>query len=493
VNSADVDGGRLSALWRASDTLSLKLSAQLQDTHADGAADSFNRAGSGDLEQRYILPGHGSFDRKMRAYSATLTSQAGDVDLTAISGYSRNTLAQTGDASAGFGSATEEVFGVEGTIVHNTYETSKFTQEVRLSTALSSRVEWLLGAFYTHEKTFASQVMLPVDVVTLAPAGSWLNARFPSTYAEYAAFTDFTFQLTDRLDVQVGGRQGSNRQTYEELDVGPLVGGELSVPRGKSTDSSFTYLVTPRFKVSPNLMVYARFASGYRGGGPNSACALFPVLPCNFAPDETTNYEIGVKGSVPDRAFSFDASLYTIDWKDIQLQLQHPSNGFVYFANGTRARSRGVELSTDWRPARGMTISAWVAWNEAELTETLPLGGPVGSVGDRLPYSSPFSGSASVDQELALGATLTASFGGSISYVDERQSDFVASGGTRDTFASYTKLDLHAGVGSGSWTASLFVNNVTDRRGELSSNAAAPGAVVYIQPRTIGVSIAKNF
>src|SRR5207244_2211150 len=55
ANQVDVKGGRLSALWRPSDTVSLKLSAMLQNTDGRGTAavdaNGFLQPVLGDLQQ----------------------------------------------------------------------------------------------------------------------------------------------------------------------------------------------------------------------------------------------------------------------------------------------------------------------------------------------------------------------------------------------------------------------------------------------------------
>src|SRR5207247_5388319 len=116
-----------------------------------------------------------------------------------------------------------------------------------------------------------------------------------------------------------------------------------------------------------DLIVYARFASGYRPGGPNPTCTLLG-FPCQYAPDKTSNYELGIKGNTAGHAFSFDASLYYIDWKNIQLNLLDPVSNFAYYANASRAKSQGVELWIESRPLTGLNIAAWIAWNDAVLT-----------------------------------------------------------------------------------------------------------------------------
>lgn len=493
VNTTDVDGGRLSALWQPSDDLSLKLSALIQKTHSDGAPDTF--AGFADLTQGYSIPAHGAFDRKMQAYLASLTAKLGPAELTAISGYSSNDLEQFGDATASFGELSQDTFGFPYTDVFNFYKTNKFTQEVRFAMPLAPRIDWLMGAFYTHEKTAARQIIQAVeDRDTLVPAGLWIDGLFPSSLAEYAAFTDFTFKFTERFDLQVGGRESHNRQSYDELDTGAFVGGELLIPQIVTRDNSFTYLMTPRFRISTDLMVYARLASGYRAGGPNS-CTVVPAIPCHFDPDETLNYEIGLKGATPNHLLSFDASVYYIDWKDIQIQVQDPATFFVYFVNAGSAKSQGAEISADLRPLPGMTLSAWVAWNDAELTEGLPSTGLAsGRTGDRLPYSSPFSANLSLDQEFPLGERLSGFAGASVSYVGDRKGDFPASALlTRPAFPEYVKVDLRLGLTSGPWNANVFVNNLADRRGVLFANPNTSFAISNIQPRTIGVALSRSF
>lgn len=261
-----------------------------------------------------------------------------------------------------------------------------------------------------------------------------------------------------------------------------------------NTDASaFTYLVTPRFRVSPDLMVYARLASGYRVGGPN----INPggVVPTQYRPDETRNYELGVKASFLDRRLSLDVSLYHIDWKDIQLSLVQ--SGFNFTTNGSRARSRGLELSMQYQPLSGLTVAGWTVWNEAELTEPLPAGSagtPVGVTGERLPITAKFSSNLSVDQEFSLTGTLQGFVGGSFSHVGDRVGPF-RSVAVREAFPSYSQVDVRAGVRHDAWTASVFGTNLGDERGKLYGGLGAnpPTGYTYIQPRTYGLSLTKLF
>jgi outer membrane receptor protein involved in Fe transport len=184
--------------------------------------------------------------------------------------------------------------------------------------------------------------------------------------------------------------------------------------------------------------------------------------------------------------------VYYIDWKDIQLYVV---NGFGYNTNAGSARSRGVELSFEAKPATGLTIASWLTWNSAELSEDFPAGSSLyGASGDRLPYSSRFSSNLSVEQQFPVG-TMTGMVGGSLSYVGGRLGGFSgAADAARQRFAGYARTDLQAALMSGPWTATLFANNVFDRRGVLEGGLDffPSSAFIYIQPRTVGISVARS-
>jgi len=426
--------------------------------------------------------------------------------LTSISGYNINTLDDSTDESAFFSSTVQSLFGVPGALYIEHFKTTKFSEELRLATPLGARIDWILGLFYDHENTPpAPGRTLAVNPTTGTSFGEFSDFIIPSHYSERAVFTDLTFRVTDRVDVQVGGRESENRQLGGLTVTGPYVPlffGQPSpflYPDIRVKESAFTYLVTPRFKISPDLMLYARLASGYRPGGPNlgaNTSAQSSGL-STYKRDTTLNYEIGFKGDLLERRLSLDTSLYYIDWKDIQLQLLDPVSGVTYYANGSRAKSQGLELSVTARPVQRLSLAGWAAWNTAKLTESFPAGSyAVGSSGDRLPYSSRFSGYLSAEQGFPVTDRMSGSVGATVSYVGAREGVFGnIFAPARQAFPGYTKIDLHAGLTYGSWAGSFFINNLTDKRGLIGGGLGAFNATEFniIQPRTLGAVVTKTF
>jgi iron complex outermembrane recepter protein len=496
VNDSQASGGRLAGLWRPSDELSLKVSALYQSFSADGANDV--TPGLGDLQQNYIR-GVGGSGGNIQAYSATLTAKLGGIDLTALSGYNVRHGHMLIDETPSFGGLAEPLYGVGGAALRDDNNTDRFTQEVRLSGQVATRIDWLLGGIYTHENSTVTQQIPAINPLTGATVAIGYRSTFPTTYTEYAAFGDLTFHITDQFDVQAGLRQGHITQTFQQTTAEPLFsGGSTAVtvgPTENAAASPLTYLLTPRFKMSDDLMVYARLASGYRVGGPNGPlCATFNYS-CQFGPDKTKDYEIGAKSDLFNNKLSLDASIYYIDWNNIQLSAIDPGSHQSYNTNASRAKSEGVELAVQARPLTGLTIAAQATYDDAALTQGFPATVTLfGDAGSRLPFTSRFSGSVSLDQRFPIGR-LTGSAGAVASFVGNRLGNFLGTASAaRQYLPEYVRTDLHAGAEYGTWSVNLYANNVFDRRGLLDGplDTFAP-AFIYIQPRTIGLNVVKTF
>lgn len=526
-NSSDTYGGRLSALWRPSEDFSLKLGAMFEETNGDASqvnSNSMMQFPQGDLNVTG-LPGSSQFSTELQFYSAVLTAKVAGLDFTSLTGYSIDELQNYTDISGsgnGVAGFLAQGTGLLGLTQQNHVQDDKLSQEIRLSSSVG-RVDWLIGGFYTHENTpdgYGDLYAADLTTGALGPA-VFNSVTTLLTFTEYAAFTDMTAHFTDRFDLQVGGRESWHRQDEQAEITGPdaklFYGVPVEVePEYRANGNAFTYLVTPSYKISPDVMAYARVASGYRIGGYNTANSIEIVagVPPTYAPDKTTNYELGIKGELFDRTVSFDVAAYYIDWSDFQITLSKPvvlvpgqAPGAVsYTGNAGNAKSEGVEFSVTARPMQGLTVAAEGAYNDAALTQDIPASSSAyGKAGDPLPYSMRFSGGLVVSQDIHLTSRWTGSIGGAVNYVDSRPYEFVSAPAAgqqpapRLEFPSYTRFDLRSGVRDESWLFNFYINNVSDRRGVVGTfQSSALGVVggyyaTVIQPRTIGLSVTKTF
>lgn len=502
VNDGRISGARAALLWQPSTAFSAKFGVLLQETDLNGndyavAIPALDLTAD-DLSQN-SPPGSGGTQRKLQLYTATLTGEVGAAEITALSAYSRNQATFYGDYSPLYGAFASTQFpGYAGVVSILEYETERFSQELRLSMPLTDQLQWLVGAFYNHEDVPQDQYLIAIDPVTGARSGSIGVLEFPSRYEEQALFTQLTYAFTKNFDVQLGGRYSEDRQRLIQTNSGSLLGGTTAIPAIRSEGDAFTYLLSPRWKVTPALTVYARIASGYRPGGPNTN-ALSGINP-SWDADTTNNYEIGAKGLLFDQRLTFDVSVYHIDWEDMVITLQNPAPPSLrYKDNAGEALSEGVELALELRPGAGFQLSATGTWSRAELAEDFPptSTGALGREGDRLPFSPRRSGSLSVNQDISLPNGWEAMWGVSLSYVGDRAGPFTAPSlaGRRERFDSYSKVDARVGVRVADWALSLYVNNLTDERGLVNGGLGAFIPVFYnfIPPRSAGLTLQKDF
>jgi len=109
--------------------------------------------------------------------------------------------------------------------------------------------------------------------------------------------------------------ESHNKQLTNPLFSGPYdpvllgVPSPVIVPSVTSSDTSFTYLVTPRLQLTPDLMVYARWRLDI--GRVGRIPTMLLGAPASFKPD-TTRIMRWSKAMASITGLSFDASLYYI-------------------------------------------------------------------------------------------------------------------------------------------------------------------------------------
>lgn len=496
INQSRVYGGRGSLGWTPAAGWTVRASASLQKQESDGNAveDHFVTGSApryGDLKQARA-PGTGKTETLVSAYALAIQGDLGFATLTSATGYNHQDLNFNLDVTAAY-SGTLAANGIPGAGVAIVTDAglNKFTQELRLASSGSGPLTWQFGAFYTHEKARTHQFFSPFLAATGEPypatLPTLLDAQVRSTFEEIAGFGTVTYAFSPAFDVTAGIRYSHNQQRQRQTNEGIFIG--AAAIDITSDDDSITYLVNPRLRLGADTMLYARFATGYRPGGPNNPV---PGTPASYGPDRTTNYEVGVKTGLAN-GLTLDLAAYWIDWRDIQLNQRSPA-GLNYNGNGGRATSKGVEASLSWRPVAGLIVDGNVSYNDAVLAEALPPGNSVAAKGARLPSVPKWTAQANADYGFPLGGDLRGAIGGGVRFIDDRLGYFGGAGVARYQLPSYTVADLRAGLRLDSFSLDLFLKNVGDAHGQVAAYTLGPDTrVSVIQPRTLGVSLSSRF
>ncbi len=514
LNGLATYGGRISALFEPSDQFSVNLTAMMQNIESDSSdafeADptTYSPLYGGLVASRYH---HEFTDIEYQVYSATLDWDFGPASLQSVTSYGtfEEKFQRDFAIRLSLSQLLTLIFGDPITatpplsaILQQITSTDKFTQELRIVSPENQTVEWLIGAYYTEEDSGINpQTISAVDAGTETFAAGFptlANASLVSTFEELALFANATWHATPRFQLSFGGRISENDQDASQVLDGILVGGLTTFDDVSSSESPFTYSVSPRFEISDDTSVYARVATGYRPGGPNVLPPGAPSgTPTSYDSDSLTSYEVGIKTGSPDGKFSLDAAAYYLDWEDIQLLAV--INGVGLNANGATATSQGLEFTATARPSAGLTLILNGAYTDASLTQdTDPIVG--GLDGDPLPFVPDWSLGLGVDYEWTVLGDSTAYIGGHVGYTGKRTAEFStrASDGSLRVVESYTTVDVRGGMDRGRWNFEAFCKNLTDERGinDIIPEGNYPNGAIglgVIRPRTIGLSVGTRF
>jgi len=500
VNDLRRDGGRVAALWRPSDSISMKVTAFWDRLSSDSLAEVSSAGVStvpntgdawivtasrpfGDLTENraFLQPLTQSIDY----YAATVRWNAGPIGFSSATAWSNMETQFSWDENPDGGANFPLWSG--GTIpagllrFDRDVDLDRFTEELRIASPPGSRAEWSLGAFYNHENTTDQQAQKAFDTSyhPIAPFTPELEpAALRSTFEASALYGEMTWHVTDRLDITGGIRYDHTRQEFSVLVSG------TQDDSGQVSDGVTTWTAAARYRIAPDVIVYGRVATGFQPASVNAVS-----LPSSSA-EMLTSYETGLKSEFLDHRALFDVSVYYIDWTNIQI-LNHDPNGWYIF-NGAQAASLGGELISSYSPLPGLKLGFDAAFTQCEFTEVDPAA-PYLLTGYQLPQVPKWSMASGADYDWMLSYGWHAHLGGSLRWLGQQWGLIVQSrsrdGGPTIEIPSYSVLDLNAGIARDRLALKVYARNLLDTRGALHRNiVGGPQAEDYIvQPRTVGV------
>jgi outer membrane receptor protein involved in Fe transport len=494
-------GARIAVLATPLEGLSIKAAAIGQNRSADGfsAVDSDPQTLQplyGAYQQRRV-PGSEYYKTEVRLYYLTVGYDFGWSQFTETTSYNTVKTDSSQDYTQQFGGgvfgppydATDLGFAAAYGITQN-----KLTEEARLSGTMTS-LDWVAGAYYTHENSDTIVTVPTLNALTGAPIllPSLLDADTQGHYLGTAGFVQLTYHVTSRLSLTVGGRYAHDELHDTALSSGFLVG-PPSITPSSSSDNVGTYTAAPSYKLTDNLTAYARVATGFRPGGANGGYAPAPT----YGPDHVTNYEAGLKGDFLNHRLSFDVDGFHVKWTGVQLQLR-TSEGLGFTADAGQASSDGVEGNIAYVPVSGLTVRASATYIEAKLQRDLGSASSIGLKGDALPYSPPWKVALSGDYTRPITGDWAAFVGASFFYTGQVSAEFATDPTVpRIHFPSYDTTDARLGATYRNWTVSLIGKNLFDARGfngqtPLTLSAAGVTALSIIQPRALVLCATYNY
>ncbi|SER26071.1 TonB-dependent receptor [Sphingobium sp. YR768] len=478
----------------------------------------------------YTVDGDQAFQNTSKNYGIALNVEKtfDAMTLNLIGGY------EFADSSAPFD------FDGTATRVNNYHDFDRTQKsasvELRLQSNPGGPLQWLAGLYAFHDYQYNSRwynFSNMDDPAGAAPQSSydglWNQQLAVLKRDGVAGFGQVSYEITPQLEATVGARY-----SYEKVKVSALERFEFPVngvirAYTPSTAYGWADFVTPvknsegfnnfspsaslRYKITPQLTTYATVSRGFKGG----SFQVAPVQPSDVVPinpETTTNYEIGLKGSLFDRLVSFNLAGYHIDIKDQQLQSSVIRGNFVATTinNASSSKVDGFEFDMTVRPTSRLTLSGNVAYTRGRFTNYLVSPGDrngdgvvnqadqVDKSGDPFPYVPEWTYYLSADYRIPAGSGDVV-LGANFRHV---ASTTVGSGATSSDpvypLPGWDRLDLSIGWENANWKIRAYMQNATDEYIILSrwkSFQVQPNAAFWHDrvdaPRRTGISVGYRF
>jgi iron complex outermembrane recepter protein len=391
--------------------------------------------------------------------------------------------------------------------VINSGHISTFFQELRLSGKFpEDKGTWIVGGNYERDNVFDKDVFEyqdgTVNTVFGVPteASDNFNTQQLRTHAiygnaEYQVLNDLSWQGAVRFtqvnrDFTGCTADSGNGKLAEVFDIlqGAIKGPSNVVPianggcvtlnqdtldpgiqTGRLDQNNVSWRTGPSWTPRPNTLLYFNVSKGYKAGS-------FPTLAASFntqfepvSQESLLAYEGGFKVGLLNNTLEVRGAGYYYDYTDKQIRGRYldPIFGALEaLVNVPKSRVIGFELSADWRPIEGLTISPAVTMVnskiEGNFTNYTILETTGNFSGEAFPYTPEWQSQVNINYRHPINAYYNGFIGGNVTYQS------ATNGGFGDlplyNIRSYTLVDLQAGVetASGKYRLTVWGRNVTN-------------------------------
>ena len=190
----------------------------------------------------------------------------------------------------------------------------------------------------------------------------------------WAAYTQLNYALRDDLDVAVGlrytedGRSATLR--YSGLQSSP--GATIDTVPASAAFDKFTWDVALNLQLSADQTLYGRVATGYRAGGFNVRAPTAAVFQKPFTAENSTSYELGLKGEWMENTMRLNLAWFYTIYKDRQLSNFSPSlaGATSIISNAGEQINQGFEVEATYlTPIDGLTVGANYGYVDAYFSK----------------------------------------------------------------------------------------------------------------------------
>ncbi len=322
------------------------------------------------------------YKAKFAMGSAKLTHDFGGVRLVSLTAYTDTKNPNHYDISAHRGNLTADY----------RQEEWAFTQEVQLLSQESSKLQWIVGAFYLKDAALfdgvftgtgpaARTVNGGANLGPAIPVGRYSSSHARQKTESISAFGQASLEILPKLTATLGLRYTSDKRSIGDNggEFG-IIGGPQLLASGPFPDSRRFNKLTGRFsldyKINDDIMIYGAFNRGFKSGvySTSSYNSSTTGVIAAVQPETLDAWSGGFKSEWFDRMVRFNAEGFYYKISNAQLQNNLTNQAGTEIRNAGKSRLYGFEAELTVQPTAELTIMGSISVVDGKYT-TFP-GGP---------------------------------------------------------------------------------------------------------------------
>lgn len=294
--------------------------------------------------------------------SLQLNQEAGSVSLQSISAYRKSKYDLLLDV---------DYLPVPITTLEDIARNDQLSEELQVSSANSGPLKWVAGLFYLHSNdqnapeilAFGPSLVSPVPFVP-----TQILVQDKQRTDSFAGYAQATYAILRDTNLTLGGRYTYERKRVAGVTDFAIAGNlvaAMPLPAPGSSDeltfNRFNYRVALDHKITPDILGYVSYSTGFKSGGFNLNLPTDPP----YKPEEIDAAEVGLKSELFERRVRLNASGFDYTYKNLQVGRYINSNTSIY--NGARAAIYGFDLDGEFVFSRQLTLNAGLAYTHARF------------------------------------------------------------------------------------------------------------------------------
>jgi iron complex outermembrane recepter protein len=357
-DNAQNTNGRITALWRPVEGLSVTLSGQRYRSDQHAAAEKSLTDPNPDprvLSQDFPGKTNRTFDLGALVVDwnspwFVLKSTTSYQDLV-------NDISYDSTRSA------FDILGSYRDVVAWNNDTSTWIQEITLSRSWEHLADLVAGGFYLSSQareytlTYTGRVagqpipVLPESYSGPTPSNLAYESLTDIGRHSWAPFFQLTYHASDVLRLVTGARY--NKDNYSGWSSA-FWGAEVS--RASDTHDT-TGKAAVEYDLTKNNMLYVSWSRGYKPGGVNSGVSALQV-PIVVKSETVDSLEVGSKNRLLDNRLTVNVDAFYMKYRNMQFIQEDPVPNQHGIDNIPRANIWGMEAELDWLLGYGLRLGA---------------------------------------------------------------------------------------------------------------------------------------